>query len=126
VPYAYKSILSQKEKLCYFEAMSLILKKCMPCEAGGTALSHAEIAKFAPEVADWEVIEDRLIKKQFKFKDFKEAMVFVSKVAELAETEGHHPDIKISYNKVPIELWTHAVKGLSENDFILAAKINAL
>ncbi len=104
--------------------MSLASKKCVPCEVGGPSLTHEQIAKYSPEVKDWEVIEDRLIKKQFKFADFKEAVVFVNKVATIAEEEEHHPEIKISYNKVLIELWTHAVKGLSENDFILAAKIN--
>lgn len=106
--------------------MDLVSKKCVPCEVGGPSLTHDEIAKLALQVADWEIVEDRLIKKQFKFADFKEAMQFVNKIADLAESEGHHPDIKISYNKVFIELWTHAVKGLSENDFILAAKINRL
>jgi 4a-hydroxytetrahydrobiopterin dehydratase len=106
--------------------MSLLTKKCVPCEVGGAPLSHDQIVKLAPEVGDWQVVEDRLIKKQFKFKDFKQAIVFVNRIADLAEAEGHHPDINVSYNKVFIELWTHAVKGLSENDFILAAKINKL
>lgn len=73
----------------------------------------------------WDAIEDeKKIRKEFKFKDFKEAINFVVKVARLAEEEGHHPDIFIFYNRVVIELWTHAIGGLSENDFILAAKIN--
>jgi len=72
---------------------------------------------------EWEVVAFHKIKKQFKFKDFKEAMVFVNKVAEIAENEGHHPDITINYNRVTIELSTHSIGGLSENDFILAAKI---
>jgi 4a-hydroxytetrahydrobiopterin dehydratase len=66
------------------------------------------------------------IEQKFKFKYFKEAMVFVNKIAELAESEGHHPDIEISYNKVEIELTTHAIGGLSTNDFILASKIELL
>ena len=66
------------------------------------------------------------IKKKLKLKDFKEAMAFVNKVAEIAESEGHHPDIHIFYNQVRIELWTHAVGGLSENDFIMAAKLDGL
>ncbi len=104
----------------------LTAKKCVPCEAGGKPLTHEEVAKLAPQVSDWEVFDNRIIKKQFQFHDFKEAMAFVNQVADLAEAEGHHPDIKIAYNKVLIELWTHAVKGLSENDFIVAAKINTL
>ncbi len=66
------------------------------------------------------------IEKLFKFKNFKEAMVFVNKVAEIAEEEGHHPDIFIQWNKVTLTLWTHAIKGLFDNDFILAAKIDTL
>ena len=66
------------------------------------------------------------IEKSFKFKDFNEAMMFVNKVAEIAEEQGHHPDILIQWNKVTLTLWTHAIKGLHENDFILAAKIDEL
>jgi len=106
--------------------MDLTMKKCVPCELGGSPLTHDEIAIFASAVSGWEIVEDRLIRRRFKFADFKEAMIFVNKVAALAEGEGHHPDIKVSYDKVVIELWTHAVKGLSENDFIVAVKINAL
>jgi 4a-hydroxytetrahydrobiopterin dehydratase len=80
------------------------------------------------KIKDW--ILDRegthKINKQFEFKDFKETMVFVNKVADIAEAEGHHPDIYIYYNKVKLELYTHAVKGLFLNDFIVAAKIDAL
>ena len=68
----------------------------------------------------------RKIFRDFKFKDFVEAMKFVSRVADIAEGEQHHPDIHVSYNKVRIEIWTHAAKGLTENDFIIAAKINKL
>ena len=75
----------------------------------------------------WEVDDNEKLEKQFEFADFKEAMAFVNKVADIAEQEGHHPDIEIfGYNKVKIELSTHAVGGLSENDFILAAKIEKL
>ena len=70
--------------------------------------------------------DNKKISKTFKFADFKEAMKFVNKVADLAENEGHHPDINISYNKVEIILWTHAIGGLSTNDFIVAAKIDQL
>lgn len=81
-----------------------------------------------PEVPGWELAgekKDRLVRR-FEFRDFREAIAFVEKVAELAEAEDHHPDILISYNKVRLELWTHAVGGLSENDFIMAAKVNRL
>ncbi len=87
-------------------------------------MSEEEITKYLLEVKDWKVIEGKKIQKEFKFKDFKKAMAFVNKVAGLAEEEGHHPAITVLYNKVKLDLWTHAVGGLSVNDFILAAKID--
>lgn len=75
---------------------------------------------------DWEVIEGKKIRHEFKFKDFAESMAFVNKVADLAEQEGHHPNIHIYYSKVVIDLTTHNIKGLSENDFIMAAKIEEI
>ncbi|OGY99319.1 MAG: hypothetical protein A2945_05130 [Candidatus Liptonbacteria bacterium RIFCSPLOWO2_01_FULL_52_25] len=106
--------------------MDLTQKHCVPCEGGTPPLSAKEVEKYHTSVPDWKVLDSRKITKEFKFKDFKGAMVFVNKIAEIAEAEGHHPDLIISYNRVRIELWTHAVAGLSENDFILAAKIDAL
>lgn len=106
--------------------MDLLNKKCIPCEVGGTPLTKEEAEKYLMNVPAWNLREDgRLISKQFKFKDFIGAINFVDRVAELAELEGHHPDIHINYNKVLIELTTHAMNGLSENDFIIAAKIDA-
>ena len=75
---------------------------------------------------DWKVIDETRIRHEFKFKDFKQAIAFVNKAADIAEEEGHHPDIHIHYNRVVIELWTHSIGGLSENDFIMAAKIERL
>lgn len=90
-------------------------------------MTAEEIQKYLAEVPGWEVIDNKKIVKSLKFKDFKEAMGFVNKVAELAEVEGHHPDILIhGWNKVRLELSTHAIGGLSENDFILAAKIDRI
>ena len=106
--------------------MNLENKKCVPCEVGGKALESNEIAIFAEDLKDWEVIESKKLTRQFKFKDFKESMDFVNKVAEMADREGHHPDIHISYNKVNLELTTHAVKGLTENDFIIVSKIEKI
>lgn len=103
----------------------LTKKHCIPCENGEGKLSIDKIKEYLPVVEGWFLIGDQ-IKRDFKFKNFKEAMDFVNKVAKIAEAEGHHPDIYIFYNKVNLTLYTHAVKGLSENDFILAAKINAL
>jgi len=101
-------------------------KHCVPCEGGMPPLTHEQIAHYAPQTPDWKIVDDRKITKEFKFKDFMAAISFINEVAEVAESEGHHPDIYIFYNLVRFELTTHAMKGLSENDFILAAKIDAL
>ena len=87
------------------------------------ALSEVEVAKLLSEVPQW-AFKDRAIEREFKFSDFREAMEFVNKVAALAESEDHHPDICISYNKVRLTLSTHKVGGLSRKDFFLGAKIN--
>jgi len=103
-------------------------KKCVACEGGIPPLTREEIAEFQPQVPKWEVAGNGLsITRQFSFKDFKQALAFVNKVGALAEEEGHHPDITLfQYKHVLISLWTHAIGGLSENDFILAAKIDTL
>jgi 4a-hydroxytetrahydrobiopterin dehydratase len=100
-------------------------KHCTPCERGTPPLSPQETGLLAQDVPEWKLDQGKLVRK-LKFRDFREAMAFVNRVAALAEEEGHHPDIQISYNRVTFELWTHAINGLSENDFILAAKIEAL
>ena len=107
--------------------MSLDKQKCVACEVGGVPLNKDEVAHYSKDVPLWKVLDDlKKITREFKFKDFKESMAFVNKVAELAESEGHHPDIFVSYNKVTLELTTHAVGGMSVNDFIVAAKIDKL
>lgn len=107
--------------------MDLAQKKCVPCEIGTPPLNPSEYEPLLKQLKlDWQVIDQKKITQEFKFKDFVEAMRFVNKVAELAENEGHHPDIYIYYNKVKIELITHNIKGLSENDFVVAAKIEKL
>ena len=103
--------------------MNLTEKKCKPCEGGGSPLTEEQANELLKQIPEW-TIKDGHVYRQFKFKDFKEAIQFVNKVAEIAEQEQHHPNIKINYNKVSIELYTHAINGLSENDFILPAKIN--
>ena len=101
-------------------------KKCVPCDGGTLPLGSDAVAGYLKSVFGWQAEEDKKIKKEFKFKDFKGSMGFVNKVAGLAEEEGHHPSIFISYNKVRITLATHAIGGLSENDFIMAAKIDSI
>jgi 4a-hydroxytetrahydrobiopterin dehydratase len=104
----------------------LLKKKCVPCEGGALPLDRAAAEKYMDMVPGWELSEDgKNITKTYKFKDFIGAVNFVNKISEIAEGEGHHPDINIRYNKVKLILSTHAIGGLSENDFILAAKIDA-
>ena len=108
--------------------MDLIKKHCIPCEGGAPPLTMEQIRKYLAQTPSWDFLEKphHVIRREFKFKNFVEAMTFVNKIAALAEQEGHHPDINIHYNQVILELWTHAVGGLSENDFILATKINQI
>lgn len=105
---------------------NLAAKKCVPCEGGTPPLEREKIQEYLKQVDGWEAQDNKLIKKTFKFKTFRESIDFVNEVANLAEDEGHHPDICIRYNRVTFELTTHAIKGLSENDFIMASKIDRL
>lgn len=106
--------------------MDLIKQKCKPCEDKSIApFDEVEARLYIREAEGFVLSEDfKKISKDFVFKNFVEAIDFVENVADIAEEEGHHPDIAIYYNKVNIELWTHSIDGLSVNDFILAAKIN--
>ena len=105
----------------------LASKKCVPCEGGVLPLTRLDSDSLLRQLKDWNLDEGALdISKGYVFKNFTEAMAFTNKVGDLAEAEGHHPDIHISYNNVQLTLTTHAIHGLSENDFILAAKIDSL
>jgi 4a-hydroxytetrahydrobiopterin dehydratase len=105
----------------------LVNLKCIPCRGGVPPLEGTKIAELLPLVTGWEKItEDGYdkIRRKYKFKNFRKAMEFVNRVAAIAEEQGHHPDIYIEWNVVILTLWTHAIKGLHENDFIVAAKID--
>ena len=104
----------------------LYIKKCIPCEGGIPALDAEEVKKLLEELQGWNLTSEKKITKDFHFVNFKHNMDFVNKIAALAESEGHHPDLFISYARLTVELYTHAIDGLSENDFILAAKIDKL
>jgi|SRR3989344_9391302 len=108
--------------------MGLAQNICVPCRVGAPTLTDEEIKKYIVQISDWQVEDNpKKIAKEFEFKGFKEAINFVNKIAQLAESEGHHPNIYIhSYKKVKLELWTHKIRGLHKNDFILAAKIDKL
>ncbi len=105
----------------------LFHKQCVPCEGDVKPLGKEAIHEYIKQLhTKWLVFNMIKLRKEFRFKDFRAAMLFVNRVASVAETEGHHPDISIFYDKVIIELWTHAIGGLSDNDFILAAKIEQI
>lgn len=107
--------------------MDFTSKKCIPCEGGTKPLTKGKIEEYLSVINPaWEVVDDLKLKRKFKFHNFKKAIEFVNKLADLAESEGHHPDIEINYNKVTLELTTHAIGGLSENDFIMAAKTESI
>lgn len=103
--------------------------KCVPCRGGVPPLADSRIKEMLPAVPGWTRIKDEgigKIQREFKFKDFKASMAFVNQVADIAEEQGHHPNILIDWNKVTLTLWTHAIKGLFDNDFIMAAKIDEI
>lgn len=99
-------------------------KKCLPCGGGIPALTSSEYEGLLSELNGWEVLEGKKLKKRYKFKNFRGAMDMAKKVAEIAEAQNHHPDLLVRWGELGIEIWTHAIGGLSENDFILAAKID--
>ena len=109
-------------------AEELTRKKCVPCEGGVPVLKPDEVSELLREVPDWRLVQDgRRIRREWKSKNFVAAIDFFNKIAALAEEEGHHPDLHVEgYRNVAVEIWTHAIGGLSENDFILAAKIDRL
>lgn len=107
--------------------MDLADKKCIPCEKGGPPLPPQDAEALLTKLDNWTLWPDaKMISKAFTFKDFASAFAFAAKVAALAEEENHHPDLLISWGRVEIELSTHSIGGLSENDFILAAKIDGI
>lgn len=103
-------------------------KKCEPCEGGVDPMTEDEEDAYLRQVPKWKIDRETVhrIKRMFEFKDFREAMQFVNGVADIAEDEGHHPNLYINYNKVLVELYTHAIGGLSINDYIVAARINKI
>lgn len=98
-------------------------KKCVPCSGEALPLRGGELLDYFKQLEEgWELLEDEKIVRTYKFKDFKEALAFVNDIGKIAEEEGHHPDLFLTWGKVQITLFTHKIKGLSESDFILAAK----
>lgn len=111
------------------ESCELDKKTCIPCQGGMPSLGATEIEQLLPNVPDWKVIEVegmKRLERTIEFKDFVDNMKFVNAVAGVAEAEGHHPDLHIHWNRLRVEIWTHKIGGLHENDFILASKIDRL
>ena len=108
----------------------ILKKKCAPCEGGVLPFDISEIHKYQKKVDGWDIIKNEkkifYLYKKYQFKDFLESQIFINKVGEISENEGHHPDISFGWGYAEIKITTHAIEGLSENDFILAAKIDQL
>lgn len=107
--------------------MSVLAEKsCIPCRGGVPPLEGEELASLAGELPDWEVVESHHIERSFSFRNFQKALDFTNLVGAVAESEGHHPDIFLAWGKVGVKIWTHKIDGLTESDFVLAAKIDRL
>ncbi len=106
--------------------MLLSRKECVPCKGGVPPLNGEELEQLKEQVEGWDVIEEHHISKTYKFPNFVKALAFVNKVGDIAEEQGHHPDIFLTWGKVGIKTWTHKIDGLTESDFILAAKIDEI
>jgi 4a-hydroxytetrahydrobiopterin dehydratase len=108
----------------------ILNKKCVPCEGGVLPFDISEIHKYQKKVDGWDILKNEkknfYLYKKYKFKNFLESQIFINKVGEISENEGHHPDILFGWGYAEIKITTHAIEGLSENDFILAAKIDQL
>ena len=106
--------------------MSLVEKHCVPCRGGVPALQGESLEALKAQLPDWEVVDGHHLTRSFSFPDFKTALDFVNRAGAVAEEEGHHPDLLLAWGRVDVKTWTHKIDGLTESDFILAAKIERL
>ena len=106
--------------------MGLAEKHCVPCRGGVPSLKGEELEKLRAQLPGWQVVDEHHLAKLFTFPDFRSALDFVNRAGAVAEEEGHHPDLYLSWGKVEVRTWTHKIDGLTESDFILAAKIDRL
>ncbi len=104
----------------------LAAKTCVPCRGGVPPLKGAELENLGKQLPDWKIVNEHHLARAFAFPDFRAALAFVDRVGALAEEQGHHPDIFLAWGKAEITIWTHKIDGLTESDFILAAKIDRL
>ena len=101
-------------------------RQCVPCRGGVPPMKGDEITEMSSQLPDWQVVNEHHLQRAYRFKDFRETLDFVNRVGELAEEQGHHPDICFGWGKADITIWTHKIDGLTESDFVLAAKIDKL
>ena len=101
-------------------------RECVPCRGGVPPLKTDEIKKLLSQISGWEAVNDHHLRKRYKFEDFAEAQAFVDRVGNLSEQQGHHPDICFGWGYAEVTIWTHKIDGLTESDFVLAAKIDRL
>jgi len=107
--------------------MDLASKQCIPCRGDVPPLKGAQLAEFHNQLGEgWKVIDEHHLAKDFKFRNFADALAYVNRVGEMAEEQGHHPDVYLAWGKVRIEIWTHKINGLTESDFVFAAKSETL
>ena len=101
-------------------------KHCIPCRGGVPPLQGAQLIPFAEQLPDWKIVEEHHIAKSFLFPDFKAGLDFVNRVGAVAESEGHHPSLRLVWGQVDVQIYTHKIHGLTESDFVMAAKIDAV
>jgi len=101
-------------------------QQCVPCKGGVPPLTPEEYAPFLEAVEGWEVVDEKLLRKEFRFGNFVEAVDFVNRITPVAEEQGHHPDLMVGWGRVGVDLWTHKIGGLTSSDFVMAAKIDRL
>ena len=102
-------------------------KECIPCKGGVSPLTGRELSELLDKMGrGWRVVDEHHLEKEYRFKDFRTALTFTNRIGELAEAQGHHPEIYLSWGKVRLAIWTHKINGLTESDFILAAKADIL
>jgi len=101
-------------------------RQCVPCRGGVPPMKGEQINEMSSQLPDWQVVNEHHLQRAYSFKDFRETLDFVNRIGELAEEQGHHPDICFGWGKADITIWTHKIDGLTESDFVLAAKIDKL
>ncbi len=105
----------------------LAQKECVPCQGGAPPLKAGDLARLSGQLAaGWRVVNEHHLEREFKFPDFRQALAFTNRAGQLAESQNHHPDIYLAWGKVKLTLWTHKIDGLTESDFVFAAKVDQL